>query len=92
VGPVPVGKQIDHLCRVTLCVNPEHLEPVTCLENLLRGRTVNAANAAKTACVNGHPFDADNTYVAPDGTRECRICRTSARRRCSARRRERMSA
>lgn len=28
--------QIDHLCRVKLCVNPEHLEEVTNRENTLR--------------------------------------------------------
>lgn len=29
VGSVPDGLQLDHLCRVRSCVNPEHLEPVT---------------------------------------------------------------
>ena len=29
-------KDIDHLCRNTICVNPRHLEDVTTLENLLR--------------------------------------------------------
>lgn len=29
---------IDHLCRVTLCVNPEHLEEVTYAENLRRAQ------------------------------------------------------
>ncbi|MBM4645595.1 NUMOD4 motif-containing HNH endonuclease [Prescottella equi] len=33
-------------------------------------------NASKTHCVNGHPFDAANTYVRPDGHRGCRTCRT----------------
>lgn len=28
-GPVPDGLELDHLCRVRLCVNPDHLEPVT---------------------------------------------------------------
>ncbi len=37
VGPVPAGLQLDHLCRNRRCVNPSHLEPVTQLENLLRG-------------------------------------------------------
>ncbi len=36
-GPVPEGKELDHLCRVRACVNPEHLEPVTHHENLRRG-------------------------------------------------------
>src|SRR6188472_1096483 len=29
VGPIPDGLDIDHLCGVRLCVNPDHLEPVT---------------------------------------------------------------
>lgn len=33
VGPIPAGMQIDHLCNVTRCVNPQHLEPVTSAEN-----------------------------------------------------------
>jgi hypothetical protein len=37
VGPIPDGLVIDHLCRVTRCVNPHHLEPVTQRENVVRG-------------------------------------------------------
>jgi hypothetical protein len=36
-GPVPEGLNLDHLCRVRECVNPEHLEPVTHDENCWRG-------------------------------------------------------
>lgn len=36
VGPIPVGYHIDHLCRVTSCCNPTHLEPVTPKENYRR--------------------------------------------------------
>lgn len=36
VGPIPDGLELDHLCRVRNCVNPEHLEPVTAVENMRR--------------------------------------------------------
>jgi hypothetical protein len=36
-GPVPEGLQLDHLCRVRACVNPDHMEPVTAAENVRRG-------------------------------------------------------
>ena len=92
VGPIPDGLQLDHLCRVTLCCNPDHLEPVTCRENLLRGDTLTAAEAAQTHCRNGHEFTPTNTYVRPDRagrTRGCRTCRTEqareAHRRAAAR-------
>lgn len=35
-GDLPQGMQIDHLCRVRSCVNPEHLEAVSCKENNYR--------------------------------------------------------
>ena len=35
-GPIPDGLQIDHLCKNTRCVNPDHMEPVTNTENMRR--------------------------------------------------------
>ncbi len=32
------GNEIDHTCETRLCVNPQHLESVTKLENLRRSR------------------------------------------------------
>lgn len=87
VGPIPDGLQLDHLCRVRHCVNPAHLEPVTCRENLHRGDTWAARNAAKTHCPQGHPYDEKNTLVS-GGLRSCRTCardraRSRSRRRAS---------
>lgn len=65
---------VDHLCRVTLCVNPEHLEPVSDRENILRGTAPTAVNARKKTCRNGHPFD----RTSPDGKRRyCQECRNA---------------
>lgn len=72
-GVIPEEKQIDHICKVRCCVNPDHLEAVTCRENLLRGETVTAHHATKNACDNGHPYTAENTRVWK-GIRICRAC------------------
>lgn len=34
---IEAGKHLDHLCRVRRCVNPEHLEEVTNIQNIHRG-------------------------------------------------------
>ena len=40
-GPVPAGRQVDHLCNVRICVNPAHLEAVTPKVNVERMRQRN---------------------------------------------------
>lgn len=85
VGPIEPGLVIDHLCRVRNCVRPDHLEAVGRGENVLRGETITAANAAKTACKAGHPYDEANTYITPRGKRDCRKCRAAASARYYAR-------
>ncbi|WP_197481922.1 HNH endonuclease signature motif containing protein [Rhodococcus sp. HS-D2] len=70
VGAIPQGLVLDHLCRNTLCVNPDHLEAVTQKVNMSRGR-----HATKSKCVNGHSYTASNTYFNSRGARECRTCR-----------------
>lgn len=63
VGPIPDGLVLDHLCRTPRCVNPDHLEPVTHRENILRGETVAAHRAAQTHCKRNHEFTPENTYI-----------------------------
>lgn len=52
-GPVPCGLELDHLCSVPLCINPEHQEPVTHTENVRRGKkcklTMETARAIRSA-------------------------------------------
>lgn len=71
-GPIPRGLEIDHLCRVPLCVNPAHLEAVTHKVNQERGR------GSRTRCKRGHLFDEKNTAVSiirgRTAVRRCRRC------------------
>ncbi len=70
-GPVPVGLELDHLCRNRTCVNPDHLEPVTHTENMQR------ATRLQTHCRQGHEFRPDNLYINKrGGSRAHRVCRT----------------
>ena len=68
VGTIPEGLVIDHLCRVTRCVNPDHLEAVTNRENVLRYTRL------ITHCIAGHQYNYANTAYRLDGTRRCREC------------------
>lgn len=72
-GPIPEGRELDHLCRVRNCVNPGHLEPIAHSENVARGAS-GAHWAAKTHCPSGHPYDGENVRVY-GGKRNCLICR-----------------
>jgi hypothetical protein len=68
-GAIPEGLTLDHLCRTPLCVNPDHLEPVTSAENIRR------ASLSRTRCKRGHAFTAENTYLQKNtGSRTCREC------------------
>ena len=75
VGPVPEGLELDHLCRVRRCASPAHLEAVTHAENMRRGTSLAAANAAKTHCQEGHEFNVTNTIIVRTGARMCRPCK-----------------
>lgn len=79
IGPIPAGLDLDHLCRVRHCVNPDHLEPVTRRENLVRGATLVAEQVARTACPQGHLYDEENTRYE-GSMRHCRRCNNSDRR------------
>jgi hypothetical protein len=79
-GKIPDDMELDHLCRIRCCVNPDHLEPVTSKENLMRGISFSAKNAKKTHCIRGHEFTKENTrlWVSKNG-KKLRICRTCAK-------------
>lgn len=76
---IPAGLVIDHLCSVTACVNPEHLEAVTQKENLKRG----LHRKPLEYCARGHRLTQDNRYNRIEGGRlhsQCRRCRLDRKR------------
>lgn len=71
IGPIEDELEVDHKCKVLLCVNPAHLEAVTHAENSNRKR--------KKFCKNGHELNDENVYRKKDGTiHGCKLCRREA--------------
>lgn len=71
VGPRDRALTLDHLCENKACWNPQHLEQVTNAENKKRG------GDRMTHCRRGHERNEQNTYIKPDGKRQCRVCKRS---------------
>lgn len=65
VGEPPAGLHLDHLCRTRHCVNPDHLEPVTPRENLMRSTLT---TAGMKTCIKGHDLEILR------GQRRCLVC------------------
>lgn len=76
-GEIPAGLEIDHLCRIRSCVNPDHLRVVTHRENALAPGALSPAaqNARKTHCLRGHDL-ARHVSKAPSRTSHGRTCAT----------------
>lgn len=95
VGPVPIGLELDHLCRTRSCVRPDHLEAVSHAENVRRGESAaasTAAAAARTHCRRGHALRSDNVRVhrGADGyeRRYCLACARVRKQEYEARQRD----
>ena len=78
-GPICEGLELDHLCNVKHCVNPDHLEAVTHRENGLRSEAPNIQLHRAGTCKRGHPVNDTNTYFRKSGPRAgevvyCKIC------------------
>lgn len=82
-GEIPEGMQLDHLCRVRHCVNPDHLDVVTARVNRERGNAThvrrNGPAVSPDHCIQGHPLAAPNLHTRAR-QRECRACYILRRR------------
>ncbi len=81
VGPIPKGRDLDHLCRNRPCCNPEHLEAVERLVNVARG--LRGKGYRLTHCKQGHEFTPENTRVSAR-QRRCITCARESGRRATA--------
>lgn len=78
VGDIADNLQLDHLCRNPSCVNPKHLEPVTLIQNVQRGK-LGVLKTPTTHCANGHAYDDENSYYSTQDRWQRRQCRTCKR-------------
>lgn len=88
-GPCPEGQQVRHWDGNPLNNKISNLLYGTPSENVLDTvRYGNHVQARKTHCPEGHPYDAENTYVFPDGRRHCKTCRREAFKRHDSKRKK----
>ena len=83
VGPVPKGKELDHICRHTWYFNWEHVEPVTSRVNSLRGEHPLFKACREGRCLKGHDVSGGNVYRRCDGRPRCRQCELDRRRKAA---------
>jgi hypothetical protein len=71
-GPIPAGKQINHLCFVPLCINPAHMGVATHAENCRRKRRMVLTEAqvadVKTKAAGMRPYGRAKALASEYGT------------------------
>lgn len=85
---IPPKMQVDHLCRVRRCVNPEHLEIVTPRVNTERGMAPTMITHVTGICKRGHSMEDAIIVRRKDGrvSQRCRPCQQASNARSEARR------
>jgi HNH endonuclease len=83
-GPVPNRLELDHICRNSYCVNPDHLEAVTHEENLRRAPAFQGTHCKNCGTV------LVSRWKRHDGKprKECPKCVSDAKKRVYRKRKE----
>jgi len=68
------GMVSDHICRNRGCINPNHIEIVTNVENVMRGESFAVLNAKKTKCIKGHSYKKYGKTTNRKGGKKWRYC------------------
>ena len=75
--------ELHHTCNEKICVNPDHLKPMTRKEHMnATPGTWGYEWAQLTHCEKGHPLEGDNLlpFALKKGIRRCRECQIEASR------------
>ena len=75
IGDIPEDFDVHHRCQNRRCQSPFHIQAVTHTNNM--ALTTNT----KTHCINGHPYNEENTRYTGKGARLCKVCRYDAIKR-----------
>lgn len=89
-GEIPKNQEIDHKCRMKLCVNPDHLNLSGHRANVLAiPPGIRGNNQIKTHCRHGHELIGSNLQFDHRGHARCRQCQNLHYRNYRKRRNER---
>ncbi len=66
--PLEAHEQLHHLCETPSCANPDHLVLMTPKQH----KQLHMSRI--THCPYGHEYTPENTYVRPNGQRNCKAC------------------
>ncbi len=80
VGPIPDDMHYDHLCKNRACVNPDHGEIVTPLENWRRSYNPAVLATMRDTCLYGHPLDGVVPRKNGKVGRSCKTCDRESKR------------
>lgn len=78
-GPIPEGLTIEHKCRVRRCINPEHMELMSNLDNAAGGGGIHTGTPTPTGRKCGKGLH--DLLLYPSGAVACRECQSARNRR-----------
>lgn len=94
-GQLTPGKEINHICKNTSCVNSKHLEELTREEHMRKTPgTYGYKWGHRSKCEKGHPLKGKNLmpFALKRGFRKCRECSIEASKKWRTENPEKMKA